>query len=339
MSQMSSPVLNLRRKGDRLFSLFIRISSLLPVLTMVLILLTLVNHSMGTVAVSEGRIVADWPLLQSALFHKQIRETVFFPDQPVEYTFRFWLSPAFLASSPSSRPETTGLSAALTGSAWIILLGLAVSFPIALSTAMWASPGEEGSLQSRILNTLLNIYRRIPNVLFGLCSLALFSRLSRASGAPGLRSLGSAGFLMALVLLPRLTVMMHREMSAIPRSTLRASYALGAHRQTVLFRQVLPASIGMILAETIRIIAGIAGLASPFIVLGAASYLSAAPTRLQDHFTTVSVQIFQWSLRPEGSYRNLAASAALFLLLVICLLQLVSYLWRHRIIRMREGLR
>lgn len=328
-----------RRRRDSFLRTIIILFSFVPLLVLTFMLFSLVERSMGTRIVVEGQPVRQWALISSVLNKEEIGTELQSFGSNAKSSFHFGLTPRFVFSEPSSSPEKTGLLAVLSCSVWILGLGLIISFPTALLTALWIDSASMFSRTARIAHAVLNQFVRIPHVLYGIFGLALFVWLERSFSGFGVRSIGAASLLMAFVALPKLTVMMIREIGLVCEDIRTASYALGASWSTVVFRQILPASIEAIFAETVRISAGLLGLASPFIVLGASQYISAPPGSLRDRFITLPIQIFQWSLRPDGLHRNLAASSALILLLCILCLSLIAYVWRHRITRRREGLR
>ncbi len=328
-----------RRRRDSFLRMLIIVFSFVPLLVLTFMVLTLADRSMGTRISIEGRPVRQWTLLRSVLDRDEIGMELENCGSEAIRSFHFGLTPKFVFSGPSASPEDTGLLAVLAGSFWILILGLMISFPTALLTALWIDSSITVSKSARIASAVINQFMRVPHVLYGIFALALFGRLEHSFPGFGVRSVGSAALLMALVALPKLTVMMVREIDLVLEEIRTAAYALGASWSTVVFRQILPASIEAVFAETVRISAGLLGLASPFIVLGASQYVSAAPRGLGDRFIILPAQVFQWSLRPDEIHRNLAASSALVLLLCILLLNIISYTWRRRISRRREGLR
>ena len=331
--------LDRRLRRDSFLRALVTTVSFVPLLVLAFMLLTLIDRSMGMRAEFDRLPVRQWALSRTILDCDAIGREALALDPDARLSFHFGLMPRFVFSRPSPRPETTGLIAVLAGSAWILVLGLVLSFPIGLLTALWIDSSSATSRIARGACAVLDQFVRIPHVLYGLFGLALFGWLSRFVPDFGVRNVGSASLLMAFVALPKLSVMMVREIGKIPEDLRTASYALGARWSTVVFRQVLPTSFEGILAETLRIAAELAGLASPFIVLGASQYVSSPPANLGDRFLTLPVQVFQWSLRPDGIYRNLAASSALVLLLCILIMNIISYAWSRRIARRREGLR
>jgi len=328
-----------RRRIDAVFRDFIRIAVWGPLLLIIFMLLTLVDWSMGTVAMENDRVVRHWRLSESVMKAPEIREEIAGMQGDMSASFRFWLHPGFIVGNPSSSPENTGLRAGLAGSLWIISIGLAVSFPTALATALWLDRVRTRTWFARVLKAALSLFNRMPHIVFGLFAMALFSRLAGLGGFSGPRTIGHAGLLMGLIMIPKLTLMMEEQLAFTPESIKHASFALGASWQSVVFRQVLPTSIELICIGTLKLIAGLLGLASPFIVLGAASFVVASPSSMRDHFITLPVQVFQWALRPDGIHRSLAASAALFMALIVFVLSMAAFIWRKRVLRRREGLR
>jgi phosphate transport system permease protein len=339
MTNRNRDTVAVRRRIDAIFGNFVRISVWGPLFLVVFMMLTLVDWSMGTVLMEDGRIVRHWRLSESVIGASDIREEIADMEGNVSRSFRFWLNPGFITGNPSSSPQETGLRAGLAGSLWIISIGLAVSFPTALATALWLDRAQHHAWFARILQTALSLFNRMPHIIFGLCAMALFSRISGMGRFSGSRTVGHAGLLMGLIMIPKLALMMEEQLAATPDSIKHASYALGASWQAVVFRQILPTSIELIFIGTVKIIAGLLGLASPFIVLGAASFVVASPSSMRDHFITLPIQIFQWALRPDGIYRSLAASAALFMALIVFVLSMAAFIWRKRVLRRREGLR
>ena len=52
-------------------------------------------------------------------------------------------------------------------------------------------------------------------------------------------------------------------------------------------------------------------------------------------FTTLPIQIFQWTTRPQAEFRNLAAAASLVLILLLILLNATAVILRNRFSRQK----
>jgi len=67
------------------------------------------------------------------------------------------------------------------------------------------------------------------------------------------------------------------------------------------------------------------------VVVGAATFISFDPDGLFSKFTTLPIQIYQWTARPQAEFRHLAAGAILILLLLLLSLNATAILMRNRL--------
>jgi phosphate transport system permease protein len=65
-------------------------------------------------------------------------------------------------------------------------------------------------------------------------------------------------------------------------------------------------------------------------VVGASTFITVDPTGPFSKFTTLPIQIYQWTSRPQDVFRNLAAAAILVLLAMLLSLNAVAILLRNR---------
>jgi phosphate transport system permease protein len=99
---------------------------------------------------------------------------------------------------------------------------------------------------------------------------------------------------------------------------------------------VLPNAIPGILTGTILAISRAIGETAPLVVVGAATFITMDPNGPFSKFTTLPIQIYQWTARPQDEFRNLAAAAILVLLLLLLSLNAVAILFRNRYSRSRS---
>ena len=332
-----------RQRRDRLTAACVRVFSFAPLVTLFLVLLFILDSSAGSAVRLGDRVLRQWSLTESLFGAESIRASAAAAGRDAEIFFRFSPSAVFVFSKDAGPGGWSGLFIALAGSLWLVPLGLILAFPSVLLTALWLDHGSrltvEPGVWIKLLRSIMNLFVRIPLVLYGVFFLPLISRAWFDYGETGFRNLGNAILLTALIALPRMIVMMEREIGRVPSDIRTASYALGASWTTVVFRQLLPASISFIAAGTLRLSARMFGVAAPFIVLGSPDFLSAPPSGPGDRFINLPVQIFQWASRTDGIYRNMAASAALILLVIVFGIEILAALWRSRLLRRSQGLR
>jgi phosphate transport system permease protein len=73
-----------------------------------------------------------------------------------------------------------------------------------------------------------------------------------------------------------------------------------------------------------------AGETAALIMIGAFTFIAYDNTSLFDDFTTVPIQIYQWTIRPQEEFRQNAAAAIIVLMVAVFALNLVAAIIRER---------
>ena len=108
------------------------------------------------------------------------------------------------------------------------------------------------------------------------------------------------------------------------------SLALGAtHWQTV-WHHVLPYALPGIMTGVILAISRAAGETAALIMIGAFSFIAFDNTSIFDEFTTLPVQIYNWTTRPQEAFRENAAAAIIVLMAAILTFNLAAAIIRER---------
>ncbi len=81
---------------------------------------------------------------------------------------------------------------------------------------------------------------------------------------------------------------------------------------------------------TILAIARAAGETAALIMIGAFAFISFDNRSLGDDFTTVPIQIYNWTTRPQIEFKQNAAAGIIVLMVVVVGLNLVAILIRER---------
>jgi phosphate transport system permease protein len=136
-----------------------------------------------------------------------------------------------------------------------------------------------------------------------------------------------------LLVLPLLIVNAQEAIRAVPSSLREAGYALGATKWQVIRDHVLPNALPGILTGTILSISRAMGETAPLIVVGASTYIVYDPYSPFSKFTTLPVQIYQWTARPQQEFRNIAAAAIVVLLVLLLSLNAAAIIMRNRFSR------
>jgi len=291
--------------------------------------------------VVQPRYVKTWPLI-AAFFDRAAIETEVARDFPgAKLVFRSWVTPDFLRSPQASAPELAGVRTAILGSLWTILITILTALPIGVGAAIYLEEYARASWATRLIRTNITNLAGVPSIIYGMLGLAIFVRGAEAltSGAAfGLadpttangRTILSAGLTLALLILPLLIINAQEAIRAVPRSLRQASYGLGATQWQTIWRHVLPSALPGILTGTILAISRAIGETAPLVVIGASTFIVVDPNGPFAKFTTLPIQIYQWTSRPQPQFRNLAAAAILVLLALLLTMNTSAVLLRNR---------
>jgi phosphate transport system permease protein len=93
---------------------------------------------------------------------------------------------------------------------------------------------------------------------------------------------------------------------------------------------VLPNAISGILTGTILAISRAVGETAPLVVVGASTVITLDPSGPFSKFTTLPIQIYQWTSRPQEIFRNIAAAGILVLLIILFSLNATAIYLRNR---------
>lgn len=236
-----------------------------------------------------------------------------------------YLNMKFLTGFPSRFPKRAGIYPALLGSLWIIFLTAVVAFPIGVSTAIYL---EEYAYDNKITEFIkLNIANLagVPSIIYGMLGLAVFVR-----GLGLGRSILSAAFTMALLVLPVIIISSQEAIKNVPKSLTQAAYALGTTRWQTVRTVVLPYAIPGILTGTILAVSRALGEAAPLVVVGALVFVSHAPTTPLDSFTALPIQIYNWSGQPKREFEYVAAAGIIVLLAILLLINSTAIILRNK---------
>lgn len=265
--------------------------------------------------------------------------------------FRSWVSTDMLVKPQSDKALETGIRTALLGSVFTVLVAILFSLPLGIAASVWL---EEYLNPRGKLNTILtlNIYNLagVPSIIYGMLGLALFVRFMEpiTSGAifnavsdevKNGRTIFSAGLTLGILILPVIIVNTREAIKAVPQSIRHASIAIGATKLDTIVHHVIPACFDRILTGAIFAMARVLGETAPLIIIGASTFISQDPTSLFSKFTTLPIQIYQWTSRPQKEFHNLAAGAIFILIILMILLNGTAIVLRNRINARKEAYR
>lgn len=298
--------------------------------------------------VVQPRVEQSWSLVDSLFRQREIEATVLekFPDAELE--FRQWLNMNFVRAPQSSIPDLAGVRTAILGSLWTIAITILVAFPIGVGAAIYleeyasATGNRHVRRLNRLIQTNINNLAGVPSIIYGMLGLAIFVRALEAITSGTLfgaaadpttangRTILSAGLTLALLILPLLIINAQEAIRSVPSSLRQASLGLGATKWQTIWHHVLPNALPGILTGTILAISRAIGETAPLVVIGASTFITVDPNGPFSKFTTLPIQIYQWTSRPQAEFRNIAAAAIVVLLILLLTLNATAVLLRNR---------
>lgn len=231
----------------------------------------------------------------------------------------------FFSSLPSRHPEKAGIMTALAGMASLLFLTILVALPIGVLAGVYLEEyGTKNKFAKFIEINIANL-AGVPSVIYGILGLQLFVRMSKMGN-----SLLAGAFTLSLLIMPIVIVATREAVKAVPGSLREASYGMGATKWQTTSRIVIPSALGGILTGIILAISRAIGETAPLLVIGALVYVPFVPEGPNDQFTTLPIQIFNWTTRPQEAFIVNAAAGIVILLLITFLLNGIAIYIRHK---------
>src|SRR5215216_3282646 len=290
-------------------------------------------------------VVDSWNLWESLTQADQIKATVKEKYPEANLKLISWLTSDFVTRPQSSEAVTAGIRTAILGSLWTILFTILLAFPTGVGAAIYLEEYASDNWLNRIIQTNINNLAGVPSIVYGMLGLAIFVRtlepftsgamfgfVDSATTANG-RTVLAAGLTLGLLVLPIIIINSQEAIRAVPRSLRNASFGIGATKWQTVWSHVLPNAMPGILTGTILAISRAIGETAPLVVVGASTAINFDPSSPFSKFTTLPIQIYQWTARPQDEFRALAAASILVLLVLLLSLNASAILLRNRFSR------
>jgi phosphate transport system permease protein len=236
----------------------------------------------------------------------------------------------FITSFTSIDADQAGIQAALWGTIWLMGVCAVFIIPVGVATAIYLEEyADDSKWWNRLIEVNIQNLAAVPSIVYGILGLAFLVRGPLSLGPVIL----AGGLTLGLLVLPVVIIAAREAIRAVPPSIREGSMALGATQWQTIRRQVLPAAIPGIATGVILALARAIGETAPLIVVGAATVVAFNPSGVNDYFTALPIQIFDWISRPSSdanNYQPLAAAAILLLMILLLLMNSVAIWLRNR---------
>ncbi|MGQ7792353.1 phosphate ABC transporter permease PstA [Faunimonas sp. B44] len=229
-------------------------------------------------------------------------------------------------NADSRFPELAGLSGAIVGSFFALLVCFLLSFPIGIAAAIYLEEFAPKNRWTALIEVNINNLAAVPSVVFGLLGLAVFLGwfgLPRSAPLVG-------GMVLALMTLPTMIIVTRAALKAVPPSIREAALGIGASKHEMVLHHVLPLAIPGILTGTIIGLAQALGETAPLLLIGMNAFITSPPGGILDSSTALPTQIFIWADSPERGFVARTSAGIMVLLGFLLLMNAVAIFLRQR---------
>jgi phosphate transport system permease protein len=220
------------------------------------------------------------------------------------------LTPSVFARLPPAPGLTGGgFGNALQGTVVMVLIGLLISAPLGVLSAVYIN---EYSPRSRLAGAVRFVAKLLTGIPSIICGVFAFSIIVLSTGSP---SALAGGVALAVLTLPTILLTTEQALLGVPKALREASYGLGATKFQTIARIVLPNALPAIMTGVMLATARAAGETAP--VLFTAQFSSYWMRSLMEPAGSLAVLIYNFSTLPYDYQVHMAWTASLVLLILV----------------------
>ncbi len=239
---------------------------------------------------------------------------------------------AFVTGPDASdqRPEAAGLGVAILGSAYMMLIVLALALPIGVAASIYLEEFAPKNRWTDLIEVNISNLAAVPSIVFGILGLAIFINLvALPQSAPIV-----GGLVLTLMTLPTIIIATRASLKAVPPSIRDAALGVGASKMQAVFHHVLPLAAPGILTGTIIGLAQALGETAPLLLIGMVAFVKDFPAGPPEGFfdpaSALPVQVYNWTQRSDPAFVERASGAIIVLLVFLLTMNALAIFLRRR---------
>ena len=264
------------------------------------------------ITISPYQIALVENLIEKNLIHRNFNTTLF-------------------VSGDSREPELAGILGALVGSFMMLTITFIISFPLAVSAAIYLEEFAKQNAFTDIIEVTISNLAAVPSIVFGILGLAVFinyMHLPQSTPIVG-------GLVLTLMTLPTIIISTRASLKSVPPSIRDAALGLGASKMQTVFHHVLPLAAPGILTGTIIGMAQALGESAPLLLIGMIGYVATnMPTTISEGLlspnSAMPAQIYEWAKRADPAFIERAWGGIIILLIFLLTMNTMAVILRRR---------
>jgi phosphate transport system permease protein len=216
-----------------------------------------------------------------------------------------------------------GIKSAILGTIEIVALASAIAVPTGIGVAVWLVEYGKSSWFAQTVRFFVDVLTGVPSIVFG-----LFVYIVLVVGTGSTYAGYKGSIALALLMLPVVIRSAEVILLLVPAALRESALALGAPRWRVIFNIVLPTALPGMVTGVLLAVARAAGETAPLLFTAAATLKT--NFNLGGFMNSLPVQIYKDVTSPTTAVVNRAWGAALTLVVMILLLNLIARLISRR---------
>jgi phosphate transport system permease protein len=237
-------------------------------------------------------------------------------------------SPSFFTTDPTGNTffggsSIGGIKSAILGTIEIVALASAIAVPVGIGVAVWLVEYGRSSWFAHTVRFFVDVLTGVPSIVFG-----LFVYIVLVVGTGSTYAGYKGSIALSLLMLPVVIRSAEVILLLVPAALRESALALGAPRWRVIFNIVLPTALPGMVTGVLLAVARAAGETAP--LLFTAAYTQKTTANLGGFMNSLPVQIYKDVTSPTTAVVNRAWGAALTLVVMILLLNLIARLIARR---------
>lgn len=225
-----------------------------------------------------------------------------------------YLKPQLFAWEYNS--ENLSMLPSIINTILLMILALIIAVPIGVCSAVYMTEyAKKGNKLVKIVRVTAETLSGIPSIVYGLFGMIFFVGVCNFG-----ISLLSGALTAAIMVLPAIMRTTEEALLSVPNSLREGSFGLGAGKLRTVFCVILPLAVPGILSGIILAAGRIAGETAALIYT--AGTVAKVPQSVFDSARTLSVHMY--NLSKEGLNTNQAYAAAVVLLILVIVINMIS---------------
>lgn len=234
------------------------------------------------------------------------------------------ISTDFIFGMPSDSGRAGGIWPAITGTLELLTFTALIALPMGIGAGIYLSQYARENKFTHTVRNAVDALNGTPSIVFGLFGM---SALVMALGWG--YSVIAGSVTLAFMILPVIIKTTEQAVSAVPKSLIEASMAMGSSKWQAIYKVVLPAALGGVITGIILSLGRAAGETAPIMFTAAVAFKSQVSFSLFEPVMALPYHLYFLAGEVTGSTTNQYGTAVVLLGIVLSMFLLASLIRYH----------